>query len=179
MEECKKVFIGLCKHVFRALEEKNSEDLLFFLDENTLKSKSDMMSCDQIVIGFREALDVLYSATKNEMYKDFSLKNFGTWEEVKLTELLGGNVIVEKFPMLQIPFYHAIAEEEIDGVPVAKNADYILYGFRETVGAGERIRDKETLMKKADIFHLPKRDYLPYLESRNYRDYVTTSGFGL
>jgi hypothetical protein len=29
--------------------------------------------------------------------------------------------------MLQIPFYHAIAEEKVAGVPVAKNADFILY----------------------------------------------------
>lgn len=34
-------------------------------------------------------------------------------------------------------------------------------------------------MKKADIFNLPENDYLPYLESRNYSDYVTTSGFGM
>jgi hypothetical protein len=33
-------------------------------------------------------LDILYEATKEEKYKDFSLKNFGTWEEVKLTEIL-------------------------------------------------------------------------------------------
>jgi aspartyl/asparaginyl-tRNA synthetase len=34
-------------------------------------------------------------------------------------------------------------------------------------------------MKKADIFNLPGNDYLPYLASRNYSDYTTTSGFGL
>jgi hypothetical protein len=35
--------------------------------------------------------------------------------------------------MLQIPFYHAVAEKEVAGVPVAKNADFILYGYRETI----------------------------------------------
>jgi len=88
-------------------------------------------------------------------------------------------VIVEEFPMLQIPFYHAVADKEIDGVPVAKNADFILYGYRETIGAGERVRDKNALLEKAEIFNLPKNDYLPYLESRDYTDYTTTSGFGL
>jgi aspartyl/asparaginyl-tRNA synthetase len=81
--------------------------------------------------------------------------------------------------MLQIPFYHATAEKEVAGVPVAKNADFILYGYRETIGSGERIKNKDVLLKKAEIFNLPENDYLPYLQSRNYSDYTTTSGFGL
>jgi len=112
-------------------------------------------------------------------YKEFSLKYFWAWEEVKLTEILWANVIVEKFPMLQIPFYHAVAEEKVDWVPVAKNADFILYGYRETIWAWERIKDKEVLMKKAEIFNLPKDDYLPYLQTRDFEDYETTSWFGL
>jgi hypothetical protein len=59
-------------------------------------------------------LDLLYDATKEERYKEFTLKHFGTWEEIKLTEILDANVIVEKYPMLQIPFYHAIAQEEFE-----------------------------------------------------------------
>jgi hypothetical protein len=50
-----------------------------------------------------------------------------------LTEILNANVIVEKYPMLQIPFYHAVAEETVEGVPLAKNADFILYSYRETI----------------------------------------------
>jgi aspartyl/asparaginyl-tRNA synthetase len=107
------------------------------------------------------------------------LKNFGTWEEVKLTEILWANVIVEEFPMLQIPFYHAIADKTVDGAPVARNADLILNGYRETIWAGERIKDKNVLLQKADIFNLPKEDYMPYLQSRDYGDYEITSGFGL
>ena len=34
-------------------------------------------------------------------------------------------------------------------------------------------------MKKAEIFNLPKEDYLPYLTSRDYTDYQTTSWFGM
>ena len=34
-------------------------------------------------------------------------------------------------------------------------------------------------MKKAEIFNLPREDYLPYLQSRDSVDYVITSGFGM
>ncbi|UFX83127.1 amino acid--tRNA ligase-related protein [Candidatus Absconditicoccus praedator] len=174
-----KVFMGLFEHIFNYVVKNNKEDLLFFLSEEELKNKIDLVNKGPMRIGFREALDLLYKETGDEKYKDFSLKNFGTWEEVKLTEVLKSNVIVEKFPMLQIPFYHAIAKEEIDGVPVAKNADFILYGFRETIGAGERIKDKNVLLKKAEIFNLPENDYLPYLQTRDFLDYEVTSGFGM
>ena len=56
----------------------------------------------------------MYKETLNEKYKDFSLKNFWSWGKVKLIEILWSNIIVKIFPMLQIPFYHAIAEEEIN-----------------------------------------------------------------
>ena len=54
-----------------------------------------------------------------------------------------------------------------------------MYWYRETIGAWERIKNKEVLMKKANIFNLPKDDYLPYLQTRDFEDYETTSWFGL
>jgi aspartyl/asparaginyl-tRNA synthetase len=173
------IFVWLYEYIFNYLLENNKEDLLFFLSEEELNKKIEITKKWPKRISFREALNILYKDTLDEKYKDFSLENFWTWEEVKLTELLWSNVIVEKFPMLQIPFYHAIAEEEVDGVPVAKNADFILYWYRETIGAWERIKDKNVLLKKAEIFNLPENDYFPYLQTRNYSDYITTSWFGL
>lgn len=174
-----KIFTGLVEYICEYIFTNNSEDLLFFLDEETLLKKREMVKNWPITMNFRDVLDRLYYETKDEKYREFSLKHFGTWEEVKITELLGWNLIVEQFPMLQIPFYHDIAEEEIDGVPVAKNADYILYGYRETVWAWERIVSKDTLLKKADIFNLPKDDYMPYVVSRDFVDYERTSWFWL
>ena len=178
-EENIKTFIWLYEYIFGYLVKNNRDDLLFFLSEDQLNKKIEVTEKWPIRINFREALNLLYEETKDEKYKEFSLKHFWTWEEVKLTEMLGGNVIVEKFPMLQIPFYHAIAEEEVDWVPVANNADFILYWYREAIWSWERIEDKKTLLKKAEIFNLPENDYLPYLQSRDYPDYMTTSGFGL
>ena len=178
--ECNiKVFMWLFEHIFNYIIKNNKEDLLFFISEEELNKKIQFVKNEPKRITFREALDLLYKGTNNEKYKEFSLKNFGSWEEVRLTEILEANVIVTEFPMLQIPFYHAIAEKEVNWVPVAKNADFILYGFRETIWAWERIKDKNVLLKKAEIFNLPENDYLPYLQTRDFEDYVTTSGFGL
>ena len=174
-----KVFMWLFEHIFNHIIKNNKEDLLFFISEEELNKKIQFVKNEPKRITFREALDLLYKDTNNEKYKEFSLKNFGSWEEVRLTEILEANVIVTEFTMLQIPFYHAIAEKEVNWVPVAKNADFILYGFRETIWAWERIKDKNVLLKKAEIFNLPENDYLPYLQTRDFEDYVTTSGFGL
>ena len=174
-----KVFLWLYNAVFNYLVENNSADLLFFLSEDELKNKVDLVKKWPERVTFKKALDLLYDNTGDSRYKEFTLKYFWTWEEVKLTEILGANVIVEKYPMLQIPFYHAVSQEEYEWVPLAKNADFILHSYRETIWAGERIKNKEVLMKKAEIFNLPKEDYMPYLRSRDYSDYTTTSWFGM
>ena len=106
-----KVFTWLYNAVFDYLIKNNSKDLLFFLSENTLNKKIELVKKWPTRITFRDALNLLYEATKDERYKEFTLKYFWTWEEIKLTEILDSNVIVEKYPMLQIPFYHAVAEE--------------------------------------------------------------------
>lgn len=178
-EWCIKVFLGLFDAIINHVFSYNETDIRYFLSAGQFEEKKRIALQKPIRISFFDALSKLFDATWDEKYKEFSLKNFGTWEEVKLTELLGCNVIVEEFPMLQIPFYHANAEKEVAGVPVAKNADFILYGYRETIGSGERIKSKDVLLKKAEIFNLPENDYLPYLQSRNYSDYSTTSWFGL
>lgn len=178
-EECIWVFTGLFDAIVKHVFTNNESDIRYFLSETQFEEKKRIALQKPIRISFFDALSKLYEVTWDEKYKEFSLKNFGTWEEVRLTEMLWGNVIVEEFPMLQIPFYHAIAEKEVAGVPVAKNADFILYGYRETIWSGERIKNKDVLLKKAEIFNLPENDYLPYLQSRNYSDYTTTSGFGL
>ena len=178
-EENIKTFIGLYEHIFEYLVKNNKEDLLFFLSEEKLQQKIGVIKRWPIRISFKDALDLLYKATNDNKYKEFSLKNFWTWEEIKLTELMGWNVIIEEFPLLQIPFYHEIATHEIAWVPVAKNADFILFGYRETIGSWQRIKNKDVLLEKAKIFNLPFDDYLPYLTSRDYNDYKVTSWFWL
>ena len=179
LEENIKIFLWLYEYIMEYIFRNNIDDLKVFLTDQQIEEKKDIIKKGPIRIQFYDALKLLYDETKDEKYKEFSMKYFWSREEIKLTELLWWNVIVESFPMLQIPFYHAIAEKTIDWVSVAKNADFILYRYRETIGSGERIVDKNTLLKKADIFNLPKEDYLPYVVSRDYPTYEKTSGFWL
>ena len=178
-EKNKEIFLWLFEHIFDYLYKNNKDNLLYFISEKELEFKRKLVKEWPKTISFKKALSILHKETWDDKYKNFSLKNFWSWEEIKLTEILWSNIIVENFPMLQIPFYHAIAEEKVDWVPVAKNTDFILHWYRETIWAWERIKEKEVLLKKADIFNLPKDDYLPYLQTRDYSDYEITSWFGL
>ena len=62
---------------------------------------------------------------------------------------------------------------------VADNTDIIWPGYRETIGSGHRVRSQSELEEKARIFQLPREDYRPYLQTREFPNYVETSGFGL
>lgn len=179
LSKCKDVFMWLFESIFNHLYTNNKENLLYFITDEILLQKKEYVDNKPITIDFKDALHLLYEDTNDKRYKKFSMEYFWSREEVRLTQLLWWNVIVEKFPMLQIPFYHAIAEEEYEWVPLAKNADFILAGYRETIWAWERIRDRKILIEKAKIFNLPEEDYLPYTQSRELENYTTTSWFGL
>ncbi len=175
----KKIALELLDYLIEYLFEKNIVDVEYFLSDEDIVTRNQKISKNLEVLTFVEALDILYKDTNDSRYKEFSLKNFWSWEEIRLTEIVWKNVSVEKFPMLQIPFYHSICKEEHNWVPLAQNADIILQWYREVIWSGLRIADKATLLQKADIFNLPKEDYMPYLSSRNDTNYEPTAWFGL
>ena len=178
-KENEKIALGLIKKIISDLLEKNKKDLLYFLTDDKLRELEELSKNIFEIprITFRGVLDLLYKETGDEMYKEFSLKNFGAWEEVKITEILRSMVIITEFPLLEVPFYHAI----VDGKEpeVANNADFIWSGYREIFGSGHRVRSEKELNEKAEIFNLPKEDYEPYLQTRRLKNYKETSGFGL
>ncbi|MEK6858291.1 MAG: amino acid--tRNA ligase-related protein [Nanoarchaeota archaeon] len=177
--ENEKIALGLLGSIIKDLLSFNKEDLSYFLNEEMLhllrKISLEIQSIPRISL--KESLERLYQDTRDSKYKEFTLKNFGVWEEVRLTELMGGPVIVKEFPLLEVPFYHSQLTEK-DAL-VANNADLIWGGYREILGSGERISSVSELENKSKLFNLPKEDYLPYLETRELPNYVRTSGFGL
>jgi len=130
-------------------------------------------------LSFKEALEIIYKQTGDSIYQKFTLEHFGAWEEILLTNILGKHVILTEFPLLQIPFYHKQAAKTKNDVALAENADFILYGYREVIGAGARITDADSLAQKAKIFNLPLADYEPYLQTRSFKNYKNTAGFGM
>lgn len=209
-----KIALGLVGRILKDLLNKNEKDMVFFLSKKKLDELAQMSSNLQDIprITYKQAQEELYKETKDPRYLNFTMQNcFGSWEEVKLTELFNGMIAITQFPLLEVPFYHAKIEgivhetETIKSIPrsirplssfsginsgpvmislkkksfVADNTDIIWPGYRETIGSGHRVRSKEELEEKAEIFQLPKEDYAPYLQTRKYKDYVETSGFGL
>lgn len=175
-----KIFIDLLKHITRSIVKKNLNDLKHFLTDEEIKSLKNTFNKNNIKrITFKDALAALYKSTRDPRYKKFSLENFGSWEEIKLTEIFKKHVLVTEFPLMEIPFYHDHANKSHNGIPLAQNADFILYGYRETVGSGLRISDTDVLAKKAEIFNLPIEDYKPYLDSRKAKKYKVSAGFGM
>lgn len=178
-EENEDIALGLIKRIIIDLLRKNREDLFYFLSEERIKElenfSEDIFKIPKIT--FREALDFLHEETGDDKYKEFTLKNFGIWEEIKLTEILGNMTLIREFPLLEVPFYHAPVDNK--ELKVANNSDIIWSGYREILGSGHRVRNEEELNKKAEFFNLPKKDYEPYLQTRRLKNYQETSGFGL
>jgi len=172
------IFTELISFILSFLLKNNEDNLSFFLSDKDLKDLSQSMK-KIFKAPFLKILEDLFRETKDDKYKEFSMENFGSWEEVLITQIYGGNVLALNFPMLQIPFYHEVNAKKVKGVYVAENADLIMQGYRETVGSGLRIKDAKILAEKAKIFNLPIDDYKPYLETRNISSYKRSAGFGL
>ncbi|GJM73144.1 hypothetical protein HMSSN036_53600 [Paenibacillus macerans] len=174
----KNIITRLLFRIIQDLLRYNEADLSVFLSEDRLVMLEEISQRKKITeLTFEEALKALYEDTKDEVYNNFTLEYFGSWEEVRLTEMYGGFLAISEFPLLEVPFYHA----ELRGRDrrVANNTDFIWPGYRETIGSGQRVGTIEQLKEKAVIFNLPEEDYQCYLQSRTLDNYRETSGFGI
>jgi len=168
---------GMFGRIITDLLRYNEIDLAVFIDDKEMKELEDTFSRPIPIITLKEALALLREDTADDKYKGFTLEHFHSWEEVRLTEIVGGIIGVSEMPLLEVPFYHAMKDGSDPAV--ADCTDFILPGYRETVGSGHRVGSIEELETKANIFNLPREDYEPYLQSRRFSDYEETSGFGL
>jgi len=169
---------GLVKTIIKECLKKNKENLLYFLNDSEiidLKKISQEKKLETIT--YKQALDILWTKTHDLKYKKFTLQIFGTWEEVFLSNQYSSLLGIEEFPLLEIPFYHA----KVNGKnpAVAECLDILWPGYKEFGGSGHRVRNKRELEEKARIFNLPKKDYTPYLQTRELPRYKETSGFGV
>jgi len=152
-------------------------ELATFIGDDRIAELSDTFARPIPRIAFKDVLDELYKATRHDLYREFTLKHFGPWEEVLITEIIGGPVAILDMPLYEVPFYHA--QKRGTEAPIADNADVIWPGYRETVGSGHRVGTLAELEHKASKFDLPRDDYEPYLSSRRSPKYEQSSGFGM
>lgn len=173
------VALGLVRCITSELLEHEEQALAWFLSPESIRQLDNIAREECVTrLTFAEALQLLYRDTGDSRYQRFTMdRSFGAWEEVRLTELVGGMVVVSQFPLLEVPFYHAVVDDSKPAV--ANNADFIWPGYREFMGSGHRVRSSAELAEKARVFQLPAEDYRPYLQSRELGGYRPTSGFGL
>lgn len=166
------------KFVLSSLIENVSESILFFISSDDLKTlESFCVNPIYETVTFVEAFELLLNGTDNKKYENVTIENFGAYEEIKLTELLGNrNVFVLNYLANEVAFYHA--EELIDNNLVAKNADFIGAGYGELIGSGERMNSSAMILEKAKRFKLNLEDYKPYIEAREYSSKLH-SGWGM
>jgi aspartyl/asparaginyl-tRNA synthetase len=155
------------------------EHLSYFLPESEIERLQRIRDNPPKTLTFREALDLLHEETGDEKYLEFTEAHFDDWEEIKLSGMFEDRLLkIVEYPLLEVPFYHAPTTDE-EGRDVAINADYIWPNYKETVGSGQRIESVEAVEEKSEVFNLPEEDYKPYLQSRQFDSYETTSGFGV
>lgn len=161
-----------------SLIKKIPEALSLFLEEKILKQLDFFSKFNKNFerIKFIEAFKLLYDKTKNRKYKTPTVKQFGAYEEVLLTEIIGAPVFVEKYIENEVAFYHA--KISLDSKFV-KNADLLFPGYGEFIGSGERVHTKEEIMNRAKHFRLNMKDYQPYIDSRAIRRPKIHCGWGM
>lgn len=176
-EQNQEIIEKMLRRIVSDLLRNNESDLNTFLNDKSMQELECMFDNKIPILKLKDALELLYRDTREEKYSNFTLKNFGSWEEVRLTQIVGGIIGVSEMPLLEVPFYHSMKNNS--EVKVADNTDILWSGYREIIGSGHRVRSIEELEEKAKIFNLPRGDYEPYLQSRRFSDYKETSGFGM
>ena len=179
-EENNKIVVDMLRAITAYILKHNEADLRYYLTPVEIEELAVSFDERNIeVIPFADAMKLLANKLSDTKYNEISLRHFGSYEEVALTRLIGKHCQVVEFPLEEIPFYHDASFTNKDGKQFAKNADFILLGYREVVGAGQRITDIKAIREKAKFFNLPEEDYRPYIEMRNMATYQTTCGFGM
>lgn len=179
-EENIEMYVGLLRHVTNYIVTNHRDSLAHYLtDEEIDQLQTSFDEKNITTITFKDTMKLLHENLGDHKYKKVTLENFGSYEEVALTRILNTHANVIEFPIEEIPFYHDASFTDKEGKKYAKNADFILLGYREVIGSGRRITDLEAIQKKAEFFNLPKEDYEPYIDLRKLENYKETCGFGL
>lgn len=164
------------QYLLNYLVENSDKTLAVFLtkkDIQNLKHLAQLRNFERI--SFHEAFKLLKKHTNNRKYDNITLKNFGDYEEILLTEIIGVPVFVTNYIENEVAFYHAKISKNSD---LVKNADLLFSGYGEFIGSGERVHTQKETIDKAKHFKLNMKDYQPYIDSR-YGNPKIHSGWGM
>ena len=123
------IYTSLLRYVTEYLLRHNREDLAYYLTDEELEELAHSFNQENIeTLTFTEAMKILTDKLGEDKYKEISLRNFGSYEEMILTRIVGKHCNVLEFPIEEIPFYHDVSFSDVDGRQYARNADFILLG---------------------------------------------------
>lgn len=165
------------QYITKYIIDNNKHDLEVFLHEDEIRELYELTKINDIQrITFHEAFKLLREHTGDKKYDDPTIKPFGAYEEILLTQIMQGPVFVTNYISNEVAFYHA--NDPADN-RLAKNADLLFPGYGELIGSGERVNTREETRKKAEHFQLDIQDYKPYIESRDDKNPIVHSGWGM
>ena len=122
--------------------------------------------------GVEEVIDL---ANKNGLKLEYGA-DLGADEERAITSKLDIPVFSMNYPIELKPFYHK--PDPKDNKHVLCNDLLAPEGYGEVIGGGQRVDDKETLLKRLKEEGLNEKDYEWYIDIRRYGA-IPHSGFGL
>ena len=154
-----------------------NKELNVFLRQKDIKELKKFIKLKNFKqVTFHEAFRLLRERTQNKKYNTVTIKNFGAYEEVLLTEIIGEPFFVTHFIEDEVAFYHASDPQNPD---LVINADFLFPGYGELIGSGERVHTRKETRQKAKHFKLNFKDYQAYIESRDPKNPRIHSGWGM
>ncbi|PIZ44213.1 asparaginase [candidate division WWE3 bacterium CG_4_9_14_3_um_filter_41_6] len=140
----------------------------------TLQHLEKFISTKEIPqIRFSEAYDEL-KVNEDYVSENNFVKTITPQGEKKLMEIHGGFVWLTHFEHSSVPFYQAFDKKDPQ---YAKCADFLM-GIGETIGCGERHKDRNETIKALELHQVDKAKYDWYLEMKDLSP-LQTSGFGM
>lgn len=153
------------------------KEIKLFLNDQDIKELKKFSKMDYFEqITFHNAFKLLKQNTKSPKYDNVTIKNFGAYEEVLLTQIIKKPLFVTHFIANEVSFYHA---NDSKNYKLAVNADFLFPGYGEIIGSGERVKTRAETKTKAKHFKLNMKDYQPYIDSRDQNHPIVHSGWGM
>ena len=201
--------LQLMQKVIRDLLSERTQDVAYFIGEDSLPKLEELAATlpETPHVAFDEVLAALQQDTGNDSYDEFTQQWFGTWEEVRTTQIYGGMVRINHLPASEMPFSYALLNgvekkwnrvDLLSGcvgmvdlrwpsrpvtVPtpvtsaVVDGSRFVWPGFRNIIQSGQRARTSQELQARMREIKIPHKDYEHYLALRESPLYHETSGF--
>jgi len=167
MEDCMKLAEDLICFVAKKIAERCEDELKFFK-----RDPKDLLIEPPFE---RKSYDEVIKILQKKGFKIKWGEDLGADEEKALAEGYKKPLIVYGYPVKCKAFYHM---PDPKNPKVTRSFDVIAPEVGELVGGGQRIHDKEQLIKKIKDFGLDPKEYDWYIDLRRYGT-VPHSGFGL